>query len=219
MDKYENTPHNQIVGWSDILMDAFGFKSDGFFVEVGGFDGIWWSPCRRLALAGWNGIFFEPQYRAWLKLNGNYIDNPKVKCVQRAISNFRGTADLFLGGSLSTLREDTKELYLTIPGLSSTGLGNGRVEEVTVNTLDNELREYDAPIGIDVISIDVEGSELDVLEGFQIDFWQARMFVIEVREEFGEREFDVLAGNVNGIMDDFGYKKIYSDHINNIYVR
>jgi FkbM family methyltransferase len=219
MNKYTETPHNQIKGWTDILMETFGFKLDGFFIEVGAFDGIQWSPCRPLAVAGWTGIFFEPRYRAWLKLNGNYIDNPKVTCIQKAISNFRGTTTLYIGGSLSTIREDTKELYLTIPELACTGLGDDKVEEVSVNTLDAELMEYGPPGEIDVVSIDVEGSELDVLEGFQISFWQPKMIVAEVREQSNQKEFAVLAGNVNGIMDDFGYKKIYSNHINNIYVK
>ena len=44
MGRYKDPPHNQITGWSKILEDYFGYKEDGFFVEVGAYDGVLWSP-------------------------------------------------------------------------------------------------------------------------------------------------------------------------------
>ena len=112
---YTPCPGNQIPKWDEKVFDAFGYREDDFFVEVGANDGVNWSPACMLARAGWAGIFFEPQTRAWNKLVANYGANKsRIQLVKKAISNFTGTTELFLGGSVSTIVEDMKDLYLTI---------------------------------------------------------------------------------------------------------
>jgi FkbM family methyltransferase len=219
VSRYVAPPHNQIPPWLDILDEHIGYKDDGFFVEVGAFDGEWWSPCRTLAIAGWSGIFFEPQTRAWLKLSRNYKSHDdKIKCVKKAISDFIGTTELFLGGSASTIIPDIKELYLDVPGLDQTGLGHDKNEIVEVSTLDIELASLRAPGGFDVLVIDVEGSEIDVLNGFNIAAWSPGLVVIEAYEQHDDTRMSAKALPMNKYMAWFGYKKIYSDAINNIYV-
>jgi len=50
--------------------------------------------------------------------------------------------------------------------------------EVSVRTLDDILAEVNAPF-IDLVSIDVEGHELDVLDGFNLSHWRPRLILIE----------------------------------------
>jgi hypothetical protein len=64
----------------------------------------------------------------------------------------------------------------------------------------------------------VEGSELDVLQGFTINEWGPRLVIIEAHEKFWNEMVSAKAHAINEYMDGAGYKKIYSDHINNIYV-
>lgn len=215
---YASTPDNQIPAWNEILIKHIGERTDGFFVEVGAFDGIQWSPSRTLALAGWGGIFFEPQLGEYFRLRANYIDRPDIACIRKAISNFVGKATLFLGGSISTIREDSKNLYMDIPEFQSTGLGNGLTEEVDVSTLDNELEALSAPTGFEVLVIDVEGSEQDVLDGFSIEKWKPRLVVIETHEHFPDERLSAKAKQIDKYMIEAGYRKIGSDHINSIYV-
>lgn len=220
MSKYIPSPHNQIKGWVDILNTYIGYRNHGYFVEVGAFDGVRWSPCWTLANAGWTGIFYEPQTDAWNKLNANYNkDQPRIYCVKKAISDFSGFATLYLGGSVSTIRADTKDLYMTIPEFKSTGLGSDDTELVSVETLDYEFLRLDVPVGFDVLSIDVEGSEVDVLNGFSIDVFLPRLVVIEAHEKFRSGIMSSKTSRINEYFDNVGYHKIYSDHINNIYAR
>jgi FkbM family methyltransferase len=219
VSKYKNPPHNQIAGWADILEDYFGYREDGFFVEVGAYDGVLWSPGRTLALAGWDGIFFEPIARAWGKLYRNYVNYPNITCVKKAMSNFKGQAEMYSGGSLSTLKKETKELYLTVDGLQFSGLAHDMIEIVEVSILDDELLALDIPLDLDVLIIDVEGSEMDVLNEFMMDVWRPSMVVIEARERHPNSVFKETAAEINDYFDLWNYEKIYSDIVNNIYTR
>lgn len=222
MNLYKPAPHNQILGWEDILLEHIGYKEDGFFVEVGAFDGIQWSPCRPLAVAGWDGVFFEPLRRPFLKLRKNYKDMQNIACINKAISDFVGMAEMFVGGSISTLEEDVRDLYVTIPEFSKTGLRKGKTAIVNVSILDLELVGLTACLDsdhIDVVSIDVEGSEMKVLRGFSLDMWKPTLVVVEAYEKFSDSRLSRKALEINNHMFSHSYEKIYSDHINNIYRR
>lgn len=55
-----------------------------------------------------------------------------------------------------------------------------RVEEVSVVTLDSILEQANSPT-IDLLTIDVEGTELDVLRGFSIQRHRPRLILLEDR--------------------------------------
>jgi FkbM family methyltransferase len=218
INKYISPPHNQIPGWREKVFDVFGYRKDGFFVEVGAWDGIQWSPARMLAVAGWAGIFFEPQTKMFSILNHNYADRPDITCVKKAISNFAGITTLFYGGSVSTIREDVKQLYLEIPELGQTGLAHNKSETVEVAKLDQELTRLGAPVGFDILVIDVEGAEMDVLDCFDIGAWQPRMVVIEAHEQHKDERMSRKSIPINDYMTHAGYLKTFSDEVNNVYV-
>lgn len=220
MGYYIDPPQNQIPGWSKILEDVFGQKDNGYFVEVGAYDGVWWSPCRTLALAKWSGIFYEPQTDAYNKLCENYADyRDRIQCIKMAISNYSGRTELFLSGSISTIHKQMHETYLELPEFACHGFGDHLSEFVDVSTLDDELTRRGVPKGFDVLSIDVEGSELDVLDSFDIEYWQPIMIVVEAREHHWESRLAEKAEPINYYMESSEYDKIYSDHLNNIYVK
>jgi FkbM family methyltransferase len=202
----------------DMLLEHIGFIDDGFFVEVGAFDGLLWSNTSGLADLGWGGLLFEPQTEAWKKCVDRYANNSKVTVVRKAVSNFKGHTQLYLGGSVSTIHKETKELYLGLPAFQSTGLGRNKKERVEVARLDDELIRLGATIDFELLVIDVEGSEWDVLCGFTIDLWRPKMVVIEAHEQHNDSRLRTRAGDINEYMRLAGYRKIYSDAINNIYV-
>lgn len=219
MSKYSGWVQNQIKGLDKILEDCIGYKTDGVFVEVGGFDCKQWSPCWPLALAGWRGLYFEPQIDLYYQCLKNLEKYPNVTVVNKAISNYIGEATLHLGGSLSTLSEETRNLYLDVDEMKSTGLGNDKKINVTVSTLDHELTHLEFPMGFDLLVIDVEGEELHVLEEFSIGVWKPKLVVVEAHEQHWDARMHQKAEPINRYMEIFGYNKIYSDHINNIYCR
>jgi hypothetical protein len=59
------------------------------------------------------------------------------------------------------------------------GSRTDRVILVPTRTLNDILAEADAPTPIDLLSIDVEGHEIEVLLGFDFEHWQPRLSLIE----------------------------------------
>ena len=76
---------------------------------------------------------------------------------------------LHLRGGYSSLHES-----LVIAGLEHQG-----TVTVSVRTLDDILKDAKAPCPIDFVSIDVEGFEVAVLDGFDLDHWRPRLILIE----------------------------------------
>jgi len=79
------------TGQDGILEEIFArLKIDtGTFIEFGGWDGIYLSNCRYLALQGWKGIFIEANARKFQELEGNYRDNSNIKAINKFV-NFEG---------------------------------------------------------------------------------------------------------------------------------
>ena len=57
---YRDTKTSQIEDLHNIYQKVFGYKTDGFFVEVGAYDGHRWSNTTPLIEANWSGIMIEP---------------------------------------------------------------------------------------------------------------------------------------------------------------
>jgi len=214
---YEAGWGGQIPPLLDIYKDNFGYKEGGYFVEVGAFDCHHWSNTWGLARAGWRGIYYEPQPDLVSKCREYFGHYENITIQEMALSDNPGVATLYLGGSLSTISEETKDAYLQIPWAQSTGLGSGDSIEVAVSTLDIELPKHDWPKRFDVLVVDVEGSEIDVLNGFSIMEWLPTLCIVETHEDKADATLSMKAPEINEFFELAGYDKIYSDTINSIY--
>jgi hypothetical protein len=76
---------------------------------------------------------------------------------------------LHVAGALSALDRDRM----------APGSQPERIIEVPVRTLDDILTEARAPAGFDLLSVDVEGHELEVLSGFDFARWRPRLVLLE----------------------------------------
>ena len=217
--KYKKGYMCQIHNLVDIYMDMFGYKDNGYFVEVGASDGIHWSNTSGLLKAGWTGVYIEPQTEVFAKLMINHNKNSNAILINKAMSDYVGSTRLYLGGSISTIHRKTRDNYLKMEGFGQTGLADKRTEVVSVSTLDYELDWIKTPVGFEVLVIDVEGSEMDVLHGFSIHKYKPQLVIIEAHERASDIRLNEKAVCINEYMDDFRYECIQSDEINNIYKR
>lgn len=213
---YKKARGCQIPGLMDIYMDMFGYTGNGTFVDIGAFDCLQWSNTYPLAMAGWGGIFVEPQLDLVGKCEEMFGHRDDIHILNCAVSNRKGLSVLRLAGSLSTIDEETIDTYLGVDGFSFYFQDDPKYSIVTTRTLDSILDNYDIK-EIKVLSIDVEGSELAVLEGFSIDKWTPPLVLIEAHEQHEGAGLSAKAIPINDYMDKAGYEKIYSDAINNIY--
>lgn len=204
---------------NDIYQHHFGYKQDGVFVEAGAFDCYSWSNTYGLAKLGWKGLYFEPQSRAVQLCKDRLGKYPNIEIVHAALSNWQGYTNLYLGGSLSTISEEAKRAYLNEDWSRSTGLASEQVERVPVSTLAFELAARSWPQAYDLLVIDVEGSEVEVLQGYDIESSYPKVAIVETHAQY---ESDILAYKaefINAYFEDFGYEMIYEDYINSIYAK
>lgn len=171
----ENYAKSRTRSKSALRQDLFallvsGFKQKGFFVEFGACDGLFVSNTFLLEKEfDWEGILSEPA-RIWHKdLNRNRTCHISTYAV----------------GSESKRQIQFTE-YVS-PGLSRTGdrgpTGeNGRIKKryfVESITLLDLLEKYNAPEKIDFVSIDTEGSELEILQNFDFSKYKISSFAVE----------------------------------------
>ncbi len=142
--------------------------STGFFVEVGANHPTLRSQTWHLERAGWTGILIEPQPDLAALLAEKR--SATVFAVACSSPDKAGRAlPLHVAGPLSTL-----ELDSIAPGARPSG-----TILVPARTLDDVLREAGAPAPLDLLSIDVEGHELEVLRGFDLHRWKPRLILLE----------------------------------------
>ncbi len=213
---YRRAPTCQIKNLPEILETHLGYKDDGRFIDVGAWNGYQWSNTFCLAEIGWKGICFEPypqMFRACKQLHAGR----DVIVQKMAISDYTGEGTLHLGGSISTLLESQVEIYGRTKGFDFVQYDQRVV--VKVDTLDNQLAKFGWLPGIDFVSIDVEGAEMEVLKGFDLDHWRPRLLAIETHEMHPSRDLNWKGRVIGTALDFYGYQAVQADTINTIYVR
>jgi FkbM family methyltransferase len=153
---------------NDLKEEFFGHATAGYFVDVGANDPERWSQSFHLERLGWDGVLIEPQPDLAAKLRERRRGKVyAVACSSPA--NAGKTMRLHLAGIYSSLD----------PQLSIATVAPEGAVEVPVTTLDAVLVGAQAPQPLDFLSIDVEGHEIDVLDGFDLARWRPRLVLIE----------------------------------------
>jgi FkbM family methyltransferase len=165
-------------GEDRILFEYFGRKRSGYYVEVGAFNGVDLSNTYFFEQVGWDGILVEPHPELAARCRR---DRPRAAVFACAVVPPGAPASVAIEVS------DGAELYSSIKmgheqhrhvRRETGGLSIRRVE-VEARTLDAVLEEAGAPEGIDFVTIDVEGHEQGVLEGFDLTRWRPRVVILE----------------------------------------
>lgn len=81
---------------------------------------------------------------------------------------------------------------------------------VEVRTLDYCIENHYNHHKIDFVSIDTEGTELDVIKGFSLDKWKPKLLIIE--NNFQEPDIEIY-------LSLFGYKKDNEIGVNEYYLK
>jgi len=151
------------------ICEFFAGQSAGFFVDVGACEPKAGSQTWLLEERGWSGLLVEAQGRYIERLRA---ERPRSKVVHAACAGpghpdcveFH-LADVPTHSSLVTHLVDAGTRYI----------GTERVRAVT---LDELLAEAAAP-EVDFVSIDVEGTQFEVLQGFSLGRYRPKLLLIE----------------------------------------
>ena len=167
-------------GQDKIIKNSFfRSKKKGFFVEIGAFDGIEGSNCLHFEKSmNWDGIAIEPSKTQFKKLS----KNRNCKVLNEAISSTEKEVEFIeVVDGLTQMSGINDENYLSksiIENNESTKFNKNKIKTSTFgkNILIKE---------IDYLSIDIEGTELDVLKS--INFQEHIIKVISVENNIPEK--------------------------------
>ncbi len=151
-----------------------GERRGGFFVEFGAGDGVFLSNTWLLEQEmGWKGILAEPNPAFAKSLARHRRCFVSSKCVYSRTGETlpflmaeRGELSRLAGIEPGDAHEDQRRQ----------GAQEVEVQTITLNDL---LAEAGAPRRIDYLSVDTEGSELEILASFDFSRWDVRAISVE----------------------------------------
>lgn len=194
----------------------------GFFVEVGAFDGERFSNTSWLADNGWQGLYIEPSPTYARLCRSRHVWN-RVNIVNCAAGARDEEMTLMEIGALSTLSMDTLDSYLQIEwSARQVGKHFARMQ-VPLRRLDRLLEEYSVSPGFDLLVVDVEGFEEEVFAGFSLDAWRPKLLIAELCDRHPELSTIPSqvepARRVRKQILAAGYEEIHADSINSVFLR
>jgi FkbM family methyltransferase len=194
-------------GEDDIIAQYFPQGYIGSCIDVGAANGV----------AGNNSYLFEERKWNTLCVEANPTLYAQCKVARTntanyAVSNYNKDGELFTIYHLHNGNEEAVSSLKADKRLINdhASLIKNTIEiSVNVRTLDSIIEETSLFKTIDFVSIDTEGTELDVLKGFDINKWKPRLFVIE--NNYNNNEIEQYLNN-------FSYKKDKRNAVNDFYL-
>ena len=151
-----------------------------FFVEFGATDGVdgsnTWLLEKKL---GWKGILAEPA-KIWHKslfLNRNC--NIETKCIAKETGKIYEFLEVTNSEESSPTLSTLKKFSTHNDWAKNIREKNANKYKVETLSLDDLLKKYNAPYEIQFLSIDTEGSELDILKGYSFKNHKIKSICVE----------------------------------------
>ncbi len=177
---YPQQPTCQIPNLYYLFSKFLGNRENGFYVEVGAYDGLFVSNTWGLAQRGWHGLLIEPVPNLASKCRENYAHLEKIEVLEVAIANTQQDLTLYVAGTLSTANSDAFDEYANV-AWARNALTNKSIT-VACHPLEEVLRRQRIPYGFDLLVVDVEGFEAEVFESFELDAWNPKMLIVELAD-------------------------------------
>ena len=181
------------------VMGELGFKQGGYFVEFGATNGVDLSNTYLLEQEfAWTGILAEPA-RCWHEpLRANRACAVDTHCVWSHTGLHLGFVEVMEVAELSTLRSlSALDMHAPVRECHQ----SYEVETIALNDL---LKQYQAPARMDYLSIDTEGSELQILQ--HLDFDRYRFNIITC-----EHNFTPAREQIHALLTQRGYVRKYKE--------
>lgn len=176
-----------------------------YFVEIGGNDGLTQSNTLLLELDKshvWRGLLVEPSQKACSR--ARRVRGSMTTIIRGAGVSFDYSdshvdmLDYDLTSFSPTLESDFDRSggFLDASRRWSRQISSGRTYQAPAITLSTALERAGAPNSIDLLTIDVEGSELEILRGVDFSKYRFDMIVVESRDH----------SRISKYLAEFGYK-------------
>jgi FkbM family methyltransferase len=150
-----------------VINTIYNHKRDGFFVEIGAYDGVESSNTYAMEKDyGWKGLCVEcnPRFYDILQRTRNcYTSNHAIYNVNGAVLDFYDS-----GGYAGLVETNNHQHIIRDP-----------IIKVTTKTLTTILDDIQAPSFIEFLSLDTEGSEYEILKAHDFDKYKFGYICVE----------------------------------------
>lgn len=191
-----------------IIEKYFTGKKTGQCIEVGAYNGIKGSNSKYFEDIGWDCLCIEPNPFVFEEL---LLNRSKSKCSNYACDNFVGESELeiytFKSGTMSSLTSLQTDIRLTVEYKNA--IESTKKVNVGVTTLNKLIQQYVSK-HIDFISIDTEGTELDVLRGLDLSINKPTLLIVE--NNYNDQE-------ITDYLMPFDYIPTERYYVNNFYIK
>jgi FkbM family methyltransferase len=185
-----------------LIWEYFNRQPNGFFIEVGANHPTGGSLTWFLEQRNWEGILIEPQQKLFALLQKL---RPRSHVFRAACSS----PDKVGVSYLHLPKDEALNGFATLEkNIDDHEIAYGHGEQVDVVTLDSIIHKV-SPQHIDLLTIDTEGTELDVLKG--LDFSKHRPSLILVEDKGRSLE-------KHRFLKQNGYALVKRTELNNWYV-
>lgn len=175
---YMNNSFSQL-GQDLEVLNFYNNKTGGFFIEIGASNGIELSNTYLLEkYYDWKGICVEPIPQRYDEL---IINRPNSHCCNNAVyskSNIYVIFDIANNNDLFSGISSNIDCHTNVVNENKTQI---LIKSISLNDL---LKKYNAPDFIDYLSLDTEGSELEILK--TVNFGKYKFGLIDVEHNYVE---------------------------------
>lgn len=182
-------------------------KKNGFYIDIGAYDGIRWSNTCIFEKLGWDGFCVEASPKTFEALK----KNRKCDLYNYAVCSKNIGKTSFLisrADGLNVLEyHNTTEHKERIERESDNNMEYIEVDTITFEEL---MSNYKNINHIDFMSLDIEGGELDVLRSIDFDKYSFGLITVEYNENYNE---------ILELMNSKGYKKLMDNHWDLIFIK
>jgi len=174
---------------------------NGFYVEIGAYDGVSKNSTILLEKNNWQGICIEAHPERFKLLK----KNRSCKCINAALWNKSGTVDFAL---MPHKKRGWDGIVSTLANRAKVYLAEATIIKVNTCTLD----DLKLPNHINYLQIDVEGAELEILKTIDFHRYKIDFICLEDNEYFHSKNF-----KYRNFMNNLGYTLVETLTVDTLY--
>ena len=185
------------------ILNHFKNKNNGFYIDVGCYHPLHRNNTFLLHKNGWSGINIDIHQFSIDLFNYLRPDDVNLNC---AISNKNEVTEMFYQKELSQISTiEKQQAKIAFQG----NIKKSKIQSLTLDALLEKIDFTDKKL--DLLDIDVEGADLKVLKGFNIEKFKPELICVEIHEK------DIKNSEIYKYLSNFSYELVWSGVFSHIF--
>jgi FkbM family methyltransferase len=212
-NKNENLPLHSFISTAlrsysqfneDLLIDLlFGFKKNGFYIDIGANDPTFNNNMKRFYDTGWSGINIEPELNSIKKF---FESRTRDINLNIGVGPVRGTLTFYQVVGDSTLSSFNVKIAKKMA--ARFGL---TIEEIAIDVfrLIDIFEQYVKDRQVDFMSVDAEGLDLEILQSNDWNRFRPSVIMVEIDNQYNQ---------ILEFMNQCNYMLVFNNYHNGIFI-